>query len=348
MAERISPVLINHRPFEPNGTIINSHHSSFLDQNPNVDTIVAVDDIEIPTVDFSVLFSDDLEKRSKAIENIGHVCEDFGFFYLVNHGVSEKVFESVFKGISDFFNPTEIEDRKQYEKKNPTDRIRWGLRSSPGENREYLKVIAHPEYHCPTKPAGFSEAMEEYFKRLRIIVDGLGKAFSKAMGFEECYIEKAFKLDSGFDMSAMNLYPPNFRSKGSIGVPNHTDPGFFVSLIQDVNSGLQILSHKGDWINVNMPPNAIFINLGDHLEILTNGKYKSHVHRVVVDNNKVKRISVATLHGPSLDSFVSPAPEFVDESHQPIYRGMTYKQSLEVNGGDEIDVQSSLEQIRIE
>lgn len=76
-------------------------------------------------------------------------------FQLVNHGISDSVFEGVFKGISDFFNPTEIESRKQYEKKNPTDRIRWGLRSSPGENREYLKIIAHPQYHCPTKPSGF-------------------------------------------------------------------------------------------------------------------------------------------------------------------------------------------------
>ena len=48
--------------------------------------------------------------------------------------------------------------------------------------------------------------MEEYFKRLRVIVHGLGKAVSKSMGFEECYIEKAFKLDSGFDMSAMNTH----------------------------------------------------------------------------------------------------------------------------------------------
>ena len=64
-------------------------------------------------------------------------------------------------------------------------------------------------------------------------------------------------------------------------------------------------------------------------------------------NNKVKRISVATLHGPSLDAYVKPAPEFVDDSHPPAYRGATYKQSLEAHGGDEIDVQSSLEQLRI-
>ena len=111
--------------------------------------------------------------------------------------------------------------------------------------------------------------MEEYFKGMRQVVQGLGKAISKALGQEEGYIEKALKLESGFDVSAMNLYPPNFQSKGTVGVPDHTDPGFFVSLIQDVNGGLQILSHDGDWIDADMPPNAIFINLGDHLEVST-------------------------------------------------------------------------------
>lgn len=67
-----------------------------------------------------------------------------------------------------------------------------------------------------------------------------------------------------------------------------------------------------------------------------------------MDNNKVKRISVATLHGPSLDTMVKPAPEFVDDSHPPAYRGATYKQSLEANGGDEIDVQSSIDQLRLQ
>lgn len=112
-----------------------------------------------------------------------------------------------------------------------------------------------------------SDAMNEYFKRLREVVHGLGQAVSKTLGMEEVFIEKAFKLESGFDVSAMNLYPPNFQSKGAVGVPDHTDPGFFVSLIQDVNGGLQVLSHSGKWINVNMPPNAIFINVGDQLEV---------------------------------------------------------------------------------
>ncbi|XP_060675082.1 2-oxoglutarate-dependent dioxygenase 21, chloroplastic isoform X3 [Ziziphus jujuba] len=83
------------------------------------------------------------------------------------------------------------------------------------------------------------------------------------------------------------------------------------------------------------------------LQILSNGKNKSHVHRVVVEKNKARRLTVATLHGPSLDTFVSPAVEFLDDSHPPLYRGKTYKQSLEANGHDEIDVQFSLQQIRL-
>ncbi|XP_048334693.1 2-oxoglutarate-dependent dioxygenase 21, chloroplastic isoform X1 [Ziziphus jujuba] len=165
--------------------------------------------------------------------------------------------------------------------------------------------------------------------------------------FNKCYIEKAFNFESGFEVSAMNLYPPNFKSNGTMGISDHTDPGLFVSLIQNVNGGLQILSHQGKWINAYIPRNAIFMQIGDHLEILSNGKNKSHVHRVVVEKNKARRLTVATLHGPSLDTFVSPAVEFLDDSHPPLYRGKTYKQSLEANGHDEIDVQFSLQQIRL-
>jgi isopenicillin N synthase-like dioxygenase len=113
-----------------------------------------------------------------------------------------------------------------------------------------------------------SNIVEDYNKEMRKIVAGLAKAVSKNLGFDENYIENAFNMNSGFDVMAMNLYPPNSKAKGAIGLPNHTDPGFVVTLMQDVNGGLQILSHKGKWINVYIPHNAILIQLGDHLEVL--------------------------------------------------------------------------------
>ncbi|KAF3440137.1 hypothetical protein FNV43_RR18415 [Rhamnella rubrinervis] len=324
-----------------------SHLPTIFPYNSSFDSIAAFDD-EIPTIDYQLLFSHDPEQHSKALDELARVCEDYGFFYLVNHGIPESVIERALEGISEFFNLTD-EEKREYEMKDSTDRIRWGLGFSPGDHqtvqREYLKVLPHPNFQGPSKPPGFSEALEKYYKRDREVTLNLARAVSKTLGYEESYLEKVFELENGTDVSAMNVYPPWFESSTPIGLPAHFDAGYLVSLVQNVNGGLQAL-HKGKWINVNMPPNSIFINNGDHLEILTNGKYKSPKHRVIL-NNKVRRISLPTVHGPSLDKFVIPAAEFVDEFHPPAYRGMTYKDALEANGYHVVDGKSCMAQIRL-
>jgi len=103
---------------------------------------------------------------------------------------------------------------------------------------------------------------------MRRVVIGLARAVSKSLGFEEHFVEKAMELKLGFDVMAMNLYPPNAKSKGVVGLSEHTDPGFIITLVQDINGGLQILSHKGNWINAYIPYRAILIQLGDQLEVL--------------------------------------------------------------------------------
>ncbi|XP_015888473.3 2-oxoglutarate-dependent dioxygenase 19 [Ziziphus jujuba] len=320
---------------------------SFVPTDSSPEAITAFDD-EIPTIDYQLLFADDHDLRSKALAELGKICEEYGFFNLVNHGIPESVMERALKGVSDFFYLTD-EEKKEYERKDSTDRIRWGLGFSPGDyqmvKREYLKVIPHPKFQRPTKPPGFGDALEDYYKRDREVILNLARAVSKTLGYEESYIEKVFNLEQGSDVSAMNVYPPWFQSTTPIGLPAHFDPGYLVSLIQNVNGGLQIL-HKGRWVNVHMPPNAIFINNGDHLEILTNGKYKSPMHRVIL-NNKVRRVSVPTVHGPSLDTFVTPAAEFVDEFHPPAYKAMIYKDTLEANDYHEVDGKSCMAQLRL-
>ncbi|GLT55870.1 hypothetical protein SLA2020_289560 [Shorea laevis] len=322
--------------FKITGTLNHSHDESLI--KPDHD--------ETPTVDYSLLYSNDLDQRAKALQHLAKACEDYGFFYLIN-GVPEDVVTGALKAVSDFFYQTTLDERGEYKKKNPTDRFSWVSNYNTEENRECLKVVSHPQYHCPSKPAHLREILGEYLKRSHEVELGLARALSKILGMEETFIEKAFKLQAGFDVTAMNFYPPSSQSKGPIGLPDHTDPGLFVSLIQDVNGGLQILSQKGKWISVKIPPNAIFINFGDQIEILTNGRYKSNVHHVVLENNKVRRISMATLHGPALEAAIAPEPAFVNQSHSPAYPGMTYKEYLEFNGFDEIDVQSSITQLRL-
>jgi len=74
---------------------------------------------------------------------------------LIKHSIPDEVHDNMLKGISDFFNETTLDERKIYSKKSPSDKMRWKLNSYNGENREYLKVVAHPQYHFPSKPSGF-------------------------------------------------------------------------------------------------------------------------------------------------------------------------------------------------
>jgi len=71
---------------------------------------------------------------------------------LVNHTMPGDVLNNVLKQVSNYFDPTTIAERMIYSKNGSSDKIRWGLTANDGENREYLKVIAHPKDHIPSDP----------------------------------------------------------------------------------------------------------------------------------------------------------------------------------------------------
>ncbi|MBA0782678.1 hypothetical protein Gotri_000528, partial [Gossypium trilobum] len=68
----------------------------------------------------------------------------------------------------------------------------------------------------------------------------------------------------------------------------HTDHGLLTLLIQNDTVGLQVL-HKDKWVNIHPIPNSFLANNGDHIEILSNGKYRSFLHRAVVNHRDVRK-----------------------------------------------------------
>ena len=80
-------------------------------------------------------------------------------------------------------------------------------------------------------------------------------------------------------------------------------------------------------------------------KIVSNGKYKSVLHRAVV--NKDTRISIAMPLGPALDAVVSPASKLLEDgSNPPAYKAMRYKEYLEFQQSSKLDGKSCLERIR--
>lgn len=92
------------------------------------------------------------------------------------------------------------------------------------------------------------------------------EGISESLGLKSDYIHKAMNLECGYEVFVANLYPPCPQPKLAMGMPPHSDVGLLTTLIQNGVDGLHV-QHKGNWINVNVIPNSIVYNVGDHLEV---------------------------------------------------------------------------------
>ncbi|KAL5563439.1 hypothetical protein UlMin_033186 [Ulmus minor] len=305
-------------------------------------------EVKIPTVDFSLLTSGNPDQRSKAIYELGKACEDWGFFTVINHGVPERLMGAVIDGCRGFFELSE-EDKEEFKANHVLDPIRYGTSFNASVEevffwRDYLKVFVHPQFHFPNKPSGFSEISQDYCKRTQEVARKILEGISESLGLEANYIDKALNLKSGFQLFAANFYPPCPQPELAMGMPPHSDHGLLTILTQNGIGGLQI-QHNEMWVNVNALPNSFLVNTGDHLQVLTNGKYKSVIHRAVV-NNKATRISLAIANGPSLDSVVAPAPELL-KTNPSVYIGLKYKDYMELQQSNKLDGKSCLDRVRL-
>ncbi|XP_034681766.1 protein DMR6-LIKE OXYGENASE 2-like [Vitis riparia] len=303
----------------------------------------------IPVIDFSLLTSGNPDQRSKAIQDLHRACEEWGFFMVINHGVAESLMKGMIEACRGFFDLTE-EEKGEFEGKPVLAPIRCGTSSNTSLDkilfwRDFLKVFVHPQFHSLNKPPGFSEVLLDYSQRIKMVVEELLKGISKSLGLEEWYIDKAMNMSSGLQVLVANLYPPCPQPEHAMGLPPHSDYGLLTVLTQNEVGGLQV-QHQGKWFNVNLIPNSLLVNIGDHLEVLSNGKYKSVLHRVVV-NRKATRLSVLITNGPSLDTVVAPAPELIDEIHPPAYFGMKFQETFTLSQTNKHHGKSILDQVRI-
>lgn len=163
--------------------------------------------------------------------------------------------------------------------------------------------------------------MEEYRSELKKIAERVMEVMDENLGLAKGYIKKAFNNSNGeeseenaFFGTKVSHYPPCPHPEKVNGLRAHTDAGGVILLYQDDQvDGLQILK-DGEWIDVQPVENAIVINTGDQIEVLSNGKYKSVWHRVLAKENGNRR-SIASFYNPSLKATIAPAPELIVENN---------------------------------
>ncbi|CAM8888046.1 unnamed protein product [Rhodiola kirilowii] len=128
----------------------------------------------------------------------------------------------------------------------------------------------------------YRDVMREFAKKLETLAEELLDLLCENLGLEKGYLKKVFYGSNlpTFGTKVSN-YPPCPKPDLIKGLRAHTDAGGLILLFQDDKvSGLQLLK-DGKWVDVPPMRHSIVINTGDMLEVITNGKYKSVLHRVV-------------------------------------------------------------------
>ncbi|EFJ13252.1 2-oxoacid-dependent dioxygenase [Selaginella moellendorffii] len=107
----------------------------------------------------------------------------------------------------------------------------------------------------------------------------------------------------------------------------HADPGTITVLQQELGvEGLEI-NYNGQWIPVKPVEGALVINVADMLQILSNNKYKSAEHRVLV-NTMRPRVSIASFYGPTDDKHIAPLEELLGDN-PPVFKACLFREYMD-------------------
>ncbi|KAM7257472.1 hypothetical protein ACFE04_013213 [Oxalis oulophora] len=153
-------------------------------------------------------------------------------------------------------------------------------------------------------------------------------------------------FDNGMQSVRITNYPPNPQPDLVMGFRPHTD-GSCITILNQVNgvNGLQILK-DGIWLPVNFLHGALIINVGDILEIVSNGVYHSIEHRVAVNSEK-ERISVGFFVNPKLEAEVGPATSLINRQNTPKFKTISMENYLKWFFSHELIGRSNLEALRV-
>ncbi|GKV31531.1 hypothetical protein SLE2022_166120 [Rubroshorea leprosula] len=281
----------------------------------------------IPVVNFSKLINgNNRDEQHDEISKLRTACEEWGFFQVVNHEIDLSLLEGIEKVAKDFFM-LPLEEKQKYPMMPGTVQgYGQAFVFSEDQKLDWCNMFAlGVEPHCirnpklwPKKPAAFSETVEIYSREIRKLCKNLLKYVAMSLGLKGDVFEEMF--GTAVQAVRMNYYPPCSRPDLVLGLSPHSDGSALTVLQQGKGSsvGLQIL-RENTWVPVQPIPNALVINIGDTIEVLTNGRYKSVEHRAVTHREN-DRLSIVTFYAPNYEIELGPMPELVDENNPCKFR----------------------------
>jgi len=184
--------------------------------------------------------------------------------------------------------------------------VYYGVELPADDPRVAAGTPLHGVNQFPAAPVALAPTVLRWIEEVTELGQALLRGLALGLGIEEDWFAHHLTADPTVLFRAFH-YPPG--DEDSWGVGEHTDYGLVTLLAQDHHGGLQVRT-RGGWIDVPADPSVFVVNLGDMLDRMTRGRYRSDPHRVRNLSGQ-DRVSFPLFLDPSWDARVTPLPESV-------------------------------------
>ncbi|XP_051186370.1 S-norcoclaurine synthase 1-like [Lolium perenne] len=336
------------RPEDLPPTLLNR----YLRPEPTLPDAPADEQEHVPVVDFARLFGQKEEDRAEEAARLRMACEDWGFFQVVSHGIPEETMEEMKRSVMGFFalplpekqalaqEPGGIEGYGQAFVVSEEQKLDWA-------DMFYL-VTQPPSYRhlrlWPSNPSTFKDCLESYSAEVQRVARELLGAMAGNLGVRD---PTDMTRLAEVQAMRMNYYPrcPEPHADRVLGLSPHSDATGLTLLLQVGSvAGLQI-RRNGRWLPVSPLPGALLANVGDVVEVFTNGKYKSVEHRAVV-NPRQERMSIAAFHSGKYGTTYGPLEDVVRDQ-EPRYRSVSVEDFYKLVVSTKLDGKKIMDAMKI-
>ncbi|KAJ1420834.1 Oxoglutarate/iron-dependent dioxygenase [Sesbania bispinosa] len=302
--------------------------------------------IELPTVDLAA-------ERSTVMKLIVKAGEEYGFFNVINHGVPHDIIANIEEAGFEFFAKPMAQKKQAAPAGSPFGYgcRNIGINGDIGEV-EYLLLnastsapnsIANLSKTISKDPSNFSSSVSGYTDSVRELACEILELMAEGLGVPDTRVFSRFIREVDSDsVLRLNHYPPilnkdckdkdkspSYNQYTSVGFGAHSDPQIITILRSNDVCGLQISLQDGVWNPVTPDPSAFCVNVGDLLQVMTNGRFVSVRHRAVTNSYK-SRMSVAYFGAPPLDACIVAPPVMVTAERPSLFKPFTWAEYKKV------------------
>jgi isopenicillin N synthase-like dioxygenase len=275
---------------------------------------------ELPVIDIGPLLND--ERPEQVAHEIGAACRRHGFFYIHGHEVAAELQERLEQLSREFFA---LETARKQEIAMNTGGRAWRgyfavgdeLTSGQPDQKEGIYFGEELPSDDPRVQAGlplhgpnlfpdiprFRDTILDYLKAMTKVGHAVMRGIALSLDMEPETIRNRWTYKPTILFRVFH-YPPLAAQlqNQTWSVGEHTDYGLLTLLRQDQTGGLQVKT-DGGWIDAPPIPGTFVCNLGDMLDRVTGGHYRSTPHRVF-NSGTSGRLSFPFFFDPAWDASI--------------------------------------------